>query len=183
MTGISLEQLSDGEMYEFFESGIRGGVSQISKCYARANNPAMKDFDPQKCLPTLQYVDCNNLYGKAMSESLPHRDFRRLTRDEILQHPALDKIADDGPYEYAMEVDMIVPTRLHDDMNDFPLAAENLEIDETMLSPFQRDRFPKKSQKLPPNLMVKECSLCTITTQVLPPKSFSCHTRSQGFAF
>ena len=55
---------------------------------------------------------------------------------------------------------MIVPLRLHDEMSDFPLAAESLEIDESMLSPFQQDRFPasskKKSRKLSPNLLTKE---------------------------
>ena len=109
MTGICLEQLSDGMMYEFFEKGIRGGVSQISKRYARANNPTMAEYNPDEELSSLIYIDCNNLYGKAMSESLPYRDFKWLNDDEIAMLPALDKISDDGPYGYAMEVDLIVP--------------------------------------------------------------------------
>ena len=75
MTGICLEQLSDGMMYEFFEKGIWGGVSQISKRYARANNPSMTEYKPDEELSSLIYIDCNNLYGKAMSKSLPYRDF------------------------------------------------------------------------------------------------------------
>jgi len=33
MTGVKLELLTDPDMYKFFESGMRGGISMISKRY------------------------------------------------------------------------------------------------------------------------------------------------------
>ena len=39
MTHVRLDLLQDLDMYQFFEQGIRGGISMISNKYARANNP------------------------------------------------------------------------------------------------------------------------------------------------
>ena len=48
----------------FFQSGIRGGISTITKRLATANNPHAPDYDPSKKLVHLLYVDANNLYGE-----------------------------------------------------------------------------------------------------------------------
>ena len=54
---------------------------------------------------------------------------------------------------------MKYPRWLHDLHNSYPLAAEHLTIDESMLSPFQTEQFPshqkKPSRKLAPNLRDK----------------------------
>ena len=41
MTGVKLELISNLEMHEFVERGKRGGVSTITKRYAKANNKYM----------------------------------------------------------------------------------------------------------------------------------------------
>jgi hypothetical protein len=47
MTEIKLEQLTDVNMYNFCEKGLRGGTSMISHRYAKANNKYMKDYNPE----------------------------------------------------------------------------------------------------------------------------------------
>ena len=37
MTGVMLEKISSIDMYLFIEKGLRGGISYISKRYAKAN--------------------------------------------------------------------------------------------------------------------------------------------------
>ena len=71
MTGVRLELLMDVDMYLFFEKGIRGGISTITNRYAKANNKYMKTFNPGEISKYIQYLDANNLYGWAMSQSLP----------------------------------------------------------------------------------------------------------------
>ena len=47
-----------------FEKGIRGGITQTVKRYAKANNMYMKDqHNPDENSTCLQYLDANNLYG------------------------------------------------------------------------------------------------------------------------
>ena len=70
-TGQELELLHDYDMLMMFERGIRGGITHISKRYATANNKYMKDYNPDEPSKFIQYLDANNLYGWAMSQSLP----------------------------------------------------------------------------------------------------------------
>ena len=158
LTEVQLQLFDNEEMYTFLERSIRGGVSQISKRVAIANNENCQDFDPLKPISHLIYLDANNLYGWAMSQSLPTHDFRWLTFEEIANLD-IRNISKDAEYGYIYEVDLHYPDNLHDLHNDYPLAPERLTIDESMLSNFQQEKFPasqkKTSVKLSPNLRDK----------------------------
>ena len=62
-------------MHIMLDQGLRGGISMVANQFAHGNNKDLPDYD--KNLPTshIQYVDCNNLYGKAMCENLPTGGF------------------------------------------------------------------------------------------------------------
>ena len=59
------------------------------------------------------------------------------------------------------EVDLEYPAELHDKHNDYPLAAEHLEITSDMLLDYQKETYPKEklcpTKKLTPNLQNKSC--------------------------
>ena len=78
MTGVKLEKISDIDQYLFIEKGTRGGISYIAKRYARTNNKYICDYDSNKQSIFITCLDKNNLYGWAMSEYLPYREFERL---------------------------------------------------------------------------------------------------------
>ena len=60
-TGVSLELLSDPDMYLFIEKGLRGGISMVSHRHAIANTPQMQNYNPEKPTSYLMYLDANNL--------------------------------------------------------------------------------------------------------------------------
>ena len=76
VTGIKLELLTNSDMLMMVENGTRGGVSMISNRYSEANNKYMDSYDNAKPSKCIQYLDANNLYGWAMSEKMPYKDFK-----------------------------------------------------------------------------------------------------------
>ena len=78
-TNVELELITDYDMLLMIEDGIRGGICQAIQRYAKANNKYKMDYDKNKESSYIQYLDANNLYGKAMTEKLPVRGFRWMT--------------------------------------------------------------------------------------------------------
>lgn len=142
-TGIELELLDEEEMYEFCESGIRGGLSQISTRHAKANNKYMKVYDPTKQDSYIVYLDANNLYGWAMSQFLPYKDFKwnndMWTKEKILN------LANDAETGYMFKVDLRIPEHLHDYFNNYVPCPENVKVDKNDLNQFQQEGY-KNSQ-------------------------------------
>ena len=130
---VRLELLTDYDMLMMVEKGIRGGVSMISTRYGKANNPYMKDYDPDQPTKFISYLDANNLYGWAMSKPLPTDCFRFMNNEEMKNWESMPCI---------LEVDLEYPEKLHDLHNDYPLAPERVTVN--------------KVEKLIPNLNDKK---------------------------
>lgn len=120
-TNIKLELLTDYDIHLFFENAIRGGLTQASMRYAKANNENMVNYDVTKTKSWLVYQDCNNLYGWAMSQYMPYGGFKWV-------EPTLDgleTLSDTSDIGRVYEVDVSYPQHLHDEHNDLPFLPEN----------------------------------------------------------
>ena len=83
MTNIKLELMTDVDMFQFIEKGMRGGVSYIANRYGKANNKYMKEYNEKAPSKYIMYLDANNLYGWAMSQYLPTGNFKWMSDKEI----------------------------------------------------------------------------------------------------
>ena len=131
MTGINLELITDIDMQLFIEKGLRGGISDIAHRHAKANNKYIKNYDPDKLISYIMYLDANNLYGWAMSKPLPYRNFRWVNADSVI--PKKKGVG------HIYEVDLEYPKELHDLHNDYPCAPEKIKVTDDMLSDYCRE--------------------------------------------
>lgn len=125
-TNVKLELLKDIDMLLFVERGIRGGISQCSQRYAKANNRYLENFDENEETSYLMYLDANNLYGHSMMQYLPHNNYQWANNDFSAE--TILRIPDDAGVGYIFEVDLDYPANLHDLHNDYPFCAENRTV-------------------------------------------------------
>ena len=135
MTNIQLELMTDIDMFQFIEKGMRGGISYIANRYGKANNKYMSKYDKNKPSKYIMYLDANNLYGWAMSQYLPTGGFKWLTEKQI-NKINLAQYNEDSNKGLLIEVDLEYPKELHDLHNDYPLAAERVRVNNNMLSKY-----------------------------------------------
>ena len=162
-TRVELDLLDDVDMYNFIEKGIRGGISVLSHRLKFANNHYLDKNDTTEPSSFLMYLDCNNLYGFAMMQSLPIGSFKwidsqllSIINNENIKSFFIGRGQNKG---FVLEVDLIYPTALHDEHSDYPVAVEKKSVDIDSLSPFSRSLMEKMGfkkvsnvKKLIPNL-------------------------------
>ena len=73
--------------------------------YAKANHPGIQEYDISKEKEHLIYLDANNLYGWAMGQSLPTKNFRWLTEEEKFNINFME-IGENSDIGYILEVDL-----------------------------------------------------------------------------
>ena len=156
-SNVELELISDHEMFLMFEKGKRGGVSQITTRYFKANNKYLPDYNKAKLLTFLAYLDANNLYGFAMMKKLPYENFRWLTDyKEIINK--IGSFTGEEETGYLLEVDLEYSDELHDLHNDYPLAPLKEIPNYEDLSKYQIKLISNKKGKKP----IHEKLLCTL---------------------
>jgi hypothetical protein len=125
-----VELIQEDELYSFFEGGIRGGMTFINKHHVETTES-----------DSLLYIDINNLYGWALSQKLPCGEFKWIEGSLDLLNSDLD-----GDLGYVMEVDIHVPAKLHDKLDDLPIAPEsgcppNSEVHKLLLTHSDKSHY------------------------------------------
>ena len=167
-TRVQVELFSEGniDMLLFVEKGMRGGVSVITHRHATANNPYMKSYNEKLDTSYLMYLDANNLYGWAMSQPLPHQNYKWVNPDDFNKENIMS-IGENDATGYLFEVDLKYPSELHDLHNDYPFCPE-----QKISEPSKLMRELKKSLDLKPAKVPK------LTQNLNDKKSYVLHYRN-----
>lgn len=129
-----VSNLTDIDILNIVEQNIRGGVSVISKRYAKANNPKVAGYDPSVPESYLMYLDANNLYGWAMQQMVPIDAGRFVDKslEDLLTHDCKSNLN----YIVVCDIDYSDPI-LQEKTKWYPFAPESLIVDPKWLSPKQ----------------------------------------------
>ena len=140
-TGIKLELLTDYDMILMTEKGIKGGICQSTYRYAKANNKYMKNYNKNIESSYIEYLDANNLYGRAMSQKLPVNDFKWVKQEELsnFNEDFIKNYDENGNIGYFFEVGIDYPKELFNLHKDLPFPPESKKIDkvEKLISDIQ----------------------------------------------
>ena len=132
MTGIKFKLMTDVDMFQFIEKGLRCGIFYIGNRHGGANNKDISGYDSSKPSKYVMYLDANNLYGYAMSQCLTTGGFRWMTEKQV-QKVNLAACTEDRKTGMILEVDLEYPKELHELHNYYPLAAEKMKVTKEML--------------------------------------------------
>ena len=138
-TGVTLDLITDEEIFMFIEAGIRGGISVISHRYAKVNHPNHENiglYNPNEPNKQMLYLDANNLYGHAMMQYLPISDFEMIP---TMSEEELHSIKPDSEYGYIWKIDCMIPRENHDKFANYPIAPEGKQVHYDMLSDYQKN--------------------------------------------
>ena len=130
-TNVELELLTDYDMLLMVEEGIKGGICHAVQRYAHANNKYMKDYDKKKKSSYIQYLDANNLYGKAMTEKLPVRGFKWVNDISEIDENFVKVYNKNDNKGYILDVDVDYPNKLQNLHSDLPFLPERMVINNT----------------------------------------------------
>ena len=121
MTRVTLEKISDINMYMFLEQGMRGEVNYINKRYSEASKNV-----------NILYLDINNLYGCAMRQYFSINNFKWVKNIHKIEQRLMN-IKNNSSTGYVLEVDLEYLQEMHDIHNDYQLARENINISKRMV--------------------------------------------------
>jgi len=171
---VEFEYIRDIDMYNFVESSIRGGICSVGLRYAKANNPYVNDYNPNKPKTYIMDWDANSLYPTVLRYCLPYRDWHWIqgleNRTENMNE-VVDMILnteDNGEFGFFAEVDLEYPASIHRLHNDYPCAVERIKIGYEDLSPYSQEIYDNiggststmVQEKLVQNLQNKEKYVC-----------------------
>ena len=127
-TEVELELLTDNDMLNLFEKGIRGRMCQASYRYVKANNKYMTNYDKNKESSFLIYDDTNNLYGWSMCKNLPADNFKWVDDLSIFTEDFIKNYDEESDIGYLFVVHVEYPRNLHMLHRDLPFLPERMKI-------------------------------------------------------
>ena len=134
-TKIKLELIKNVDLFQMFESGIKGGISGIfGDRYIESDNNTV-----------IMHVDMNNLYGFAMLFHLPTGNFQIYENDSITES-FINQVLnthDCSNTGYVLIVDLIYPDNIKYKSRNFPYCPENKTIDPVNYTEYMKEHQPQ----------------------------------------
>ena len=143
-TGVKLELLTEVDMLLMVEKRIRGGICHAIHRYAKANNKYMKNNNKNEESSFFEYLDANNLYGWAISRSLPVDGFDWVKNLSKIEEDFIKNYDKDSDKGYIFDADIEYPRELHDLRSDLPFLPERMKVkkcNKLVCNPYSKNNY------------------------------------------
>ena len=145
-SGVTLDTLQDKQMLDDFVKAKRGGICGIMGDRI-VNNRGTRFADGETWTEShrnIWYIDANNLYGYAMMQKLPYKDFQftTTTLDTILNTPEY------GDHGYYIVCDIDYTSECEERTEQLALMPNMRKINDNELGYRERDGGKARSEKL-----------------------------------
>ena len=138
---MELETIQDEKMLKNFSSAMEGGIYGVmgnryinggrwTKSYSQSQNQNQSQSQSQsQTQRSIWYVDANNLYGYALMQKLPYKEFSftNATLDRLLNTP------DDSCFGYWLICDLEYTNECKDRTGNFQLLPYKREVENNEL--------------------------------------------------
>ena len=89
----------------------------------------MENYDKSKESSYIQYLDANNLHGRALSQKLPINNFKWVEDVSRINEEFIKNYNENNSKRYILKVDVKYPKKLHDIHSDLPFLPKRIKID------------------------------------------------------
>ena len=137
-TKIELELIKNVDLFQMFESGIRGGLSgNFGDRYIESDNNTK-----------ILHVDMNNFFGFAMLLHLPTSNFQIFENNSITESFIIKVLNthDCSNTGYVLIVDLIYPDNIEYKSKNFPFCPENKTISPDNYTEYMIGHAPKPNR-------------------------------------
>ena len=136
LSKVELNTIQDEQILKDFISAMRGGICGVmGDRYIRSQSQSQR---------SIWYIDANNLYGYALMQKLPYKDFE-------YSNTILDKVlntSDDSDYGYWLICNLEYTNECKERTSNFQLLPHGREVENNALGYKQRPPTSSKSKKL-----------------------------------
>ena len=147
-SGVTLDTIQDKQMLDDFVEAKRGGICGIMGDRYINGNKGETSVKPvsgwTKSHRSIWYIDANNLYGYAMMQKLPYKDFER-------GNPSLEAILntpDDSDHGYYIVCDVDYTNSCKDRTRQLALMPNKRKINDNELGRREREKSKARTEKL-----------------------------------
>ena len=137
-TKKELELIKNVDLFQMFESGIRGGLSGVF-----GDRYIASDINTE-----IMQVDMNNLYGFAMLMHLPTGNFQFYENNSITKSFIIKVLSTHvcSNIDYVLIVDLIYPDNIKYKSKNFPFCPENKTINPDNYTEYMKEHEPKPNR-------------------------------------
>ena len=156
-SGVTLDTLQDKQMLDDFVGAKRCGICGImgdryinnqGTCFADSNTNTNINTKDKLNNRNIWYIDANDLYGYAMMQKLPYKDFEFITTTLDVWETTLQRILntpDDSDHGYYIVCDIDYTNECKERTEQLALMPNKRKINDNELG-YLRSRFPDRER-------------------------------------